>query len=183
MFKPVKKNPTKKILAADACAIKKVAESQGCASAGKFLSSAAKKFSGIRRPEAPGPRYASKNARKFVTQSLSRKSKLCRISYRALAALSPSDRVRVGVGLAYLVSKEGKKCSRGCGTKLTLADCAERSQGSAMEIGGVRLDVPMNARYYCADWRCDGNKNGFAVEDNGKQNRDSVRWSRQSSSG
>ena len=155
--------------------LKEMAQAQGCASTGKLLSTKPK-----RRPgrnfckEAPGPKYSGQNVGE--TTSLSKKSKFVRISYRALASLGPSDRVRIAGALGYLKSKEGEKCPGGCKRQLQLFDGKSRSEKKHTKFGGVSLEYDTLCRYYChgdnkkvKGRQCEGERHGYAVEDDGKK--------------
>ena len=147
-----------------------MAENQGSASSGKLLRMASKKYAGnrMKRPEAPGPKYCGKNKGKFCTVPLARKGKACRIAYRTLAGMCPSDRVRVGVHLKLLPKMEKTPCPYQCGTVLRLVDVQRASQYPGLALPfGLKGSVPTACQYVCADGSCNGRKGVAVVSDKG----------------
>ena len=128
------------------CALIRWATDRGCASNGKRMPPTSKKRRTGRKQathQAPGPSYSGAMSGRGASTALSKKAKDQWISYRLLAGLSPSNRVRVGVMIGYFEKREGDFCPDGCGTKLELKNVGSpdnaRSSGLSCVVGGKRF--------------------------------------------
>ena len=157
---PFRSNHTKMIGAA---------ERRAYASTGKLMKDGAKAMGpsrGKRKREAPGPAYSLGRTRR--TDRLARHTKSSRISFRALAGMTSSDRVRVGGAIGYLKNREGEKCPRKCGTTLRLLDTPGQTCVT-LELNKTEYSIKTLCRYYCGSRGCHGNRTGFPVENDGKK--------------
>lgn len=114
--------------------------------------------------------YAGNNAGKKKPKNLGRLSISERISYRELAALDGKDLIRLGEMAGYLPRRLGTRCLLKCGTNLECRTKVSNAKPRVLKgkVGKFLFPNRPLVRYFCSSWECDGNKHGFAIEDDGK---------------